>query len=36
MDNVEILSIQYVSGTAGGHHCGEEAFTYFQIEAPAQ
>lgn len=29
MDMIEILSIQYVSGTADGHHCGEEAFTYF-------
>ena len=28
MDMTEILLIQYVSGTAGGHHCGEEAFTY--------
>lgn len=30
MDMIEIYFIQYVSGTAGGHHCGEEAFTYFR------
>ncbi len=30
MDMTEFSLIQYVSGTAGGHHCGEEAFTYFR------
>lgn len=30
MDRTEIISIQYVSGTAGGHPCGEETFTYFR------
>lgn len=30
MDRTEIFLIQYVGGTADGHPCGEEAFTYFR------
>ena len=31
MDSVEFITIQYVSGTADVHSCGEETFTYLRI-----
>lgn len=30
VDNTELITIQYVDGTADGHSCGEEAFTHFR------
>lgn len=30
VDSIELITIQYVSGTADGHSCGEETFTYFR------
>lgn len=30
MDSLELITIQYVSGTADVHSCEEETFTYFR------